>query len=201
MDGQHLEENLPCTAPHEEGSTLKHAQPVNNNVNMSIMRINTTIQSHLPLFTCPKCDKTFTTSARQRYHCRVHTGERPFGCTTCNKLYASLSGLQAHVISHINERPYACDRCDQTFPRLDALCRHQHVHTDERMYACEHCDTRFKCMGSLVRHKKGRCRKLFPVLTQQDVRVDGRDVSQTQPGHMYVSVECHHVYITVHYKL
>jgi len=194
---QHLEEKLPIATPHDEGDTLKHSQPVNNKVNMSIMRINTSImhfnaspQNSVPLrIACPKCNKTFGSAENLRVHARIHTGRQPFFCTQCNKQYTAMSSLNCHERTHSNDRQFVCVICDQAFVRQSSLLKHQLVHNDERLYACEHCDKRFKCKGSLNKHKKDRCRKLLPVLTQQEVRADERDVSQTLPGLTYVYVE------------
>ncbi|KAK7082994.1 hypothetical protein SK128_023851 [Halocaridina rubra] len=70
-----------------------------------------TCRSGAPLFKCPYCNYSGTTSARLKQHMRSHTGERPFACRFCPYTTAYSNNLTYHTRKHTGERPFACTLC------------------------------------------------------------------------------------------
>ncbi|KAF0027920.1 hypothetical protein F2P81_020661 [Scophthalmus maximus] len=105
-------------------------------------------------FTCPTCQKGFTTHRILHVHQQsVHGGLKPFTCTVCRKSFSQRSGLTAHLRTHSGERPHACERCGKRFSSRSSLTVHQRVHTGEKAFGCDACGKKFSFSANLRRHR------------------------------------------------
>nr|XP_055062521.1 zinc finger protein 501-like isoform X2 [Misgurnus anguillicaudatus] len=102
------------------------------------------------LFTCSRCEMTFTTVQEQRRHSNVHREKRH--CELCSKVYISYSGLKHHMLTHSGERPFHCTECDMRFRSRNVLVTHKRTHTGEKPYKCPHCEMRFTQKPCLKKH-------------------------------------------------
>ncbi|XP_053691726.1 zinc finger protein 180-like [Sabethes cyaneus] len=122
-----------------------------------IMLRNHVLRRHdqMKNFSCPNCEKSFTTGAELRIHTRSHTNQKPYKCSQCDKCYKTRSHLTVHFrAAHTTERPYSCDLCEQSFAHSKVLKQHRLIHTSERPYACPICQRTFRQNSTLYGHLK-----------------------------------------------
>lgn len=73
-------------------------------------------------FTCPVCDKEFSSRSNLRSHTRTHNSLSAIQCQTCSKKFNSTKKLNAHVHLCLNRK--SCPSCKFTCYRDDDLTDH-----------------------------------------------------------------------------
>ncbi|XP_026868719.2 zinc finger protein 85-like isoform X2 [Electrophorus electricus] len=58
------------------------------------------LQSHVDMFSCEVCGKSFKKKGTLKTHMIVHQKERPYRCRLCGKSYSCAKVLNVHLISH-----------------------------------------------------------------------------------------------------
>lgn len=95
-------------------------------------------------YSCPTCNKAFTTKSNLTVHRRTHTSERPFVCPAegCGKAFSQSSDLTKHKRTHTGDKPFPCTEagCGKAFTKRCSLAVHQRKHTDERPFHCTEPD-------------------------------------------------------------
>ncbi|XP_040178171.1 zinc finger protein 773-like [Rana temporaria] len=105
-------------------------------------------------YSCPDCEKSFTTCTYLAHHQRTHTGEKPYCCPVCGKRFTTNSNLSLHQRIHTGERPFRCSECTKRFISNSHLIRHWKIHTGEKPHSCMACGKSFISNSDLKRHEK-----------------------------------------------
>ncbi|CAO3597591.1 unnamed protein product [Absidia cylindrospora] len=92
------------------------------------------------LYSCPKCQQSFSRPHNLKSHLATHSSERPYKCDDCDAHFRRHHDLKRHQKLHTGEKPFVCQVCSRSFARSDALNRHQRVDGDIRCsMAQRHC--------------------------------------------------------------
>ncbi|XP_075118239.1 uncharacterized protein LOC142189293 [Leptodactylus fuscus] len=105
-------------------------------------------------YSCPECEKCFTSKSYLVVHRRTHTGEKPYSCPECEKCFTSKSYFVVHRRTHTGEKPYSCQDCGTGFTNKSNLVQHQKTHTGEKPYSCPECGKSFTYKWHLVTHQR-----------------------------------------------
>lgn len=98
------------------------------------------------MYSCPACDKTFSTRSAIVRHYRTHTGERPFPCDFCNKTFSSKTSVESHLLRQHNlntDSALACPDCGKLFVRRNSLEVHLITHNKDKPFPCDVCGKKF----------------------------------------------------------
>ncbi|KAI4884827.1 hypothetical protein NFI96_021003 [Prochilodus magdalenae] len=117
------------------------------------------LQSHMVLFNCEVCGKSFKKKGTLRTHMIVHQKERPFRCKLCGKSYSCAKVLNVHLISHTGERPFGCGYCEKRFKLKSHLKEHERIHTGEKPFSCPVCRKCFSRSNAVKIHIRSRHRE------------------------------------------
>ncbi|GAA6093346.1 zinc finger protein 233-like [Tachysurus ichikawai] len=90
------------------------------------------VQSHMALFTCEVCGKSFKQKGTLKTHMIVHQKERPFGCSYCKKQFKLKCHLKEHERIHTGEKPFSCPVCRMSFTRSNPMKIHLRNHHQEQ---------------------------------------------------------------------
>ncbi|KAJ9589614.1 hypothetical protein L9F63_017199 [Diploptera punctata] len=109
-------------------------------------------------FSCPQCDKKFSSKYGLANHMNLHLpeDERPYKCRHCNKGFGAKHAMTKHERTHLPDEQrlsYVCDICGKRFGYASTLDGHQrHVHQNERPFICHICAKTFPIKGALTYH-------------------------------------------------
>uniref|UniRef100_A0A8C3A6K2 C2H2-type domain-containing protein n=2 Tax=Cyclopterus lumpus TaxID=8103 RepID=A0A8C3A6K2_CYCLU len=115
------------------------------------------------VFTCYKCDKSFSYSEELSQHQATHsTEEKPFLCAYCQKNFFTFTELNKHRRHECIERRCPCRDCGTLFPSPSRLRNHRlAVHPqrslvadDNNTYQCCKCTHGFKTEEELLQHQE-----------------------------------------------
>ncbi|CAG9769439.1 unnamed protein product [Ceutorhynchus assimilis] len=101
--------------------------------------------TNLKPFTCPICNKTFSTKWNLKSHRWTHASrtQKPFKCEQCKRAYIRETDYISHLNSHKSLRPYTCNYCGAQFIRKSNCQRHVKEHENAKTYSCNVCDKSF----------------------------------------------------------
>ncbi|XP_067666885.1 zinc finger protein 850-like [Haliotis asinina] len=122
-------------------------------------------------FTCPSCDKSFSSVSELEMHCNEQT----------------------NILGHINMMKYTCSVCVRTFVRKCIWKIHMKTHGGEHAYGCTYCPERFITSRKLKFHMKSKhcCVKLNNVITDVSGNLSNKmektDVSIDDTGNVCVN--------------
>lgn len=89
----------------------------------------------VPVFTCERCNKNFTSKALLSAHiannCSDAAAVNPDRqCPYCGKQFRSAATLENHKRVHTREKPFTCDLCAKPFRTKGNLLEHKRVHNN-----------------------------------------------------------------------
>ncbi|XP_015108643.1 zinc finger protein 62 homolog [Diachasma alloeum] len=111
---------------------------------------------HEGRFTCPTCEKKFSTAAVLKCHIEVRHEKQPkYVCDICSKSFCGSRNLQVHRKRHASQ---TCQECGEKFENTRILAAHllkQHNISvpSAGKYACKMCGKKFLKMRLLRDHK------------------------------------------------
>ncbi|XP_018325445.1 uncharacterized protein LOC108737219 [Agrilus planipennis] len=104
---------------------------------------------------CPICKKIYLRSSLDA-HIRSHSGQKSFTCPVCNKDFTTKWNLKLHKWTHAarSSKPFKCDQCRGAFIRESEYVAHMNSHKSVRPYTCNHCGAQFIRKYNCQRHVK-----------------------------------------------
>ncbi|XP_029298423.1 oocyte zinc finger protein XlCOF22-like [Cottoperca gobio] len=115
------------------------------------------------VFTCYKCDKSYSFSEELSQHQATHsTEEKPFLCAYCQKNFFTFTELNKHRRHECIERRCPCRDCGALFPSPSRLRNHRMavhpqrpiVADDINTYQCCKCSCGFRTEEELLQHQE-----------------------------------------------
>lgn len=115
------------------------------------------------VFTCYKCDRSFSASDELSQHQATHsTEEKPFHCLYCRKSFYTFTELTQHRRHECIERRCPCKDCGALFPSPSRLRKHRiAVHPqrpivadDINTFQCCKCSCGFQTEEELLQHQE-----------------------------------------------
>ncbi|XP_032391425.1 zinc finger protein 431 [Etheostoma spectabile] len=154
------------------------------------------------VFTCYKCDKSFSSSDELSQHQATHSREeKPFLCPYCQKNFFTFTELNKHRRHECIERRCPCRDCGALFPspsrlRMHRIAVHPHdsiVSDDVNTYQCCKCSRGFPTEEELMQHQErfandincdvkpqGKKRGCKPKYAAQRGRVESKKIKQEE---------------------
>lgn len=82
------------------------------------------------LYSCPNCQKTYTTHFNLRRHIETNHQNKKFSCEKCGREVATKHSLKEHMYIHTGEAPYVCSEpgCNKTFRQMSQFSVHKKAH-------------------------------------------------------------------------
>ena len=84
-----------------------------------------------PAFTCPECNKSYSSKNSLKRHMDIHKGHFAYRCEQCNKGFQNRGPFRAHLatVHNMEEMKVSCPVCQAKFTRSDNMKAHmQMVH-------------------------------------------------------------------------
>ncbi|XP_041823340.1 oocyte zinc finger protein XlCOF6-like [Melanotaenia boesemani] len=160
------------------------------------------LQQTNTLFSCYKCDKSFSSSEELSQHQTVHdTDEKPFLCAYCQKNFYTFTELNKHRRYECTERQCLCRDCGALFPspsrlrnhRIAVHLGHPVVNDDTNTFQCCKCGRGFQTEEELLHHQEefandsncdvkmqGKKRGRKPKYAAQEVAVDCKKTEEAE---------------------
>ncbi|XP_011255115.1 zinc finger protein 1 isoform X1 [Camponotus floridanus] len=79
-----------------------------------------------------------------------------YSCDRCDKTFSKHSSLMRHKYEHSGQRPYKCVECPRAFKHKHHLTEHKRLHSGEKPFQCSKCLKRFSHSGSYSQHMNHR---------------------------------------------
>ncbi|XP_069059029.1 gastrula zinc finger protein XlCGF57.1-like isoform X2 [Pleurodeles waltl] len=111
------------------------------------------IHSERRRFPCKKCEKSFTKMSNLITHEREHAGLTPFHCTVCAKSFTQSAHLAEHQTTLTGEKPCPYTECEKSLNAKSDLQKHLRTHTGERPSQRTDCEKSFTQQQRLVMHQ------------------------------------------------
>ena len=89
------------------------------------LHVHTITHNGVKLFTCSKCEKSFTCSTTLNIHEQLHCT-----CATCGKTFGNSELLTFHEMTHTDIKLFACTKCGKSFEESSRLKVHIRTHCD-----------------------------------------------------------------------
>lgn len=96
-------------------------------------------------YSCPNCDKKFSTKESLDVHLNSYEG-KPFSCPTCGKGFTRKAYMLEHLARHKGLKDKECPICHKKFYRT-SFWRHMsvvHAETESLVHTCPKCDKKFR---------------------------------------------------------
>ncbi|XP_013134064.1 PREDICTED: myoneurin-like [Papilio polytes] len=129
-------------------------------------KLNIHEQKHSQKFSCPKCNKKYTTRDFYTKHVKLcikglidphptRNNRKDYTCEKCAKAYGTPGGLRVHNrFVHGNAKPHICNECGKQFTAPSYLKIHMVKHTGEKNFICDLCGGRFVSKEALLYHTR-----------------------------------------------
>ena len=99
---------------------------VSERTHVSGLHVRATTHNGVKLFTCSKCEKSFTCSKTLNVHEQSHS----IICATCGKTFGNSELLTFHEMTHTDIKLFACTKCGKSFEESSRLKVHIRTHCD-----------------------------------------------------------------------
>lgn len=121
------------------------------------------LQQTNTVFTCYKCDRSFSSSEGLTKHQATHSREeKPFCCNYCYGKFSTFSELTTHRRQQCIERQCVCRECGEIFlsparlraHRVSVHAQRTEVADDSKTYRCGKCNSGFDTEEELMQHQE-----------------------------------------------
>lgn len=148
------EKDTESDTPEEDEVPNKPKKPRKKQVTLSNGLVLT-----LSMYTCPLCDKNFSTKTSLTRHKSTHEDQQNYNCKHCEKKFQNKNTLKRHLLkshSEINPQPeyHFCGICDKVFLMKENLELHLASHVKSEKYRCVYCFKTFSYQMLLDQHEK-----------------------------------------------
>lgn len=105
------------------------------------------------LFTCAKCNESFTAKAGYNDHIRKEHKRDVQTCLKCNASLKNINRLRRHMTQmHDSKLSITCDICKSTFQSKGQLSVHMRIHI-KKSFICDICGQELRSLESINRHR------------------------------------------------
>lgn len=149
-----IEKDSESDTPEEDEVSNKPKKPRKKQVTLSNGLVLT-----LSMYTCPLCDKNFSTKTSLTRHKSTHEDQPNHICEHCKKKFRNKNTLKRHLQkshSELHPQPeyHFCGICDKVFLMKENLELHLASHVKSEKYRCVYCFKTFSYQMLLDQHEK-----------------------------------------------